>query len=277
VQIDPSLIAGLLGATGPLDVPGFPGAVTASTLVPRTIAEVEKPGLDPITRKAFLSAMGEAFFQRITATPSGRWPLLLRILGKGALGKHLLLYANHPVLQREVLAHGLDGAFKVPAADALSVNLANVGVTKDDSWTRESVDLQVNPGDGTHHVLMTLVNAAPPSPPQDPYGPYVGYLRFYLPLDARDFSGTGFLSGFNDYGVEDGLAVHGGYIRVPVGGSLTVDIRYRTRPARGTYQLTLIKQPGQYPIAVMVSLTGTHPTTFTTQLAEDWRVSARIR
>ena len=186
VAVTEHAVARLIGALGPLQVPGYAEPVVERGFERRVLYEVElKRPLDQ-PRKKFLAELSKVLFERLLDLPAGRLPAVSRAVDHSVGAGDIQVWFADPALQELIEGTAWSGKLPAPRGDFLmlvdtnlSGSKANLDVVKEaryqvrrreDGWLRARLDLTVR-NEGDYH------------PDLNPY--YNGFLRVYLPSDAR--------------------------------------------------------------------------------------------
>jgi hypothetical protein len=240
-------VARLIGALGPLQVPGYAEPVVQEGFQQRVLHEVElKRPLDQ-PRKKFLAELSTVLFERLLDLPAGRLPAVVRAVDHSVGAGDAQLWFADPELQDLVAGTAWSGKLPSPGGDFLMLVDANLSGSKanldlvkevryevrrrDDGWLRARLELTVR-NQGDHH------------PDLNPY--YNGFLRIYLPSGAR-------LPALRSGQRLDGAAPDGDYqvvsqvLDVDPLGRQHVVLDYWLPPSvapGGRYRLTWVRQAG---------------------------------
>lgn len=175
----------LVGAVGPIDVPGHPPPVVEEGFDQRVLYEVElKRPLDQ-PRKKFLTALAKALFERLSHLPAKRVPGLIRAVDVSArAGDVQVWFADH-ALQRYVERTIAGGRLPDAAGDFLMLVDANLTASKANAALFKDVTYRVaraRSGELRARLDVTVRNEGELTD-INPY--YNGYLRVYVPLESR--------------------------------------------------------------------------------------------
>jgi hypothetical protein len=175
---DPFALASLLQVTGPISVPGLPGArIDAGNVVPFLTNEAYSTFKTPTLRKQLAGAAASAAFGEFLAL-EGRDLDRVRTLAEVAASGHLKIYSTDPGLQGVLRTTAAGGSLDVPEeGDMVSVVVNNGAQTKVDYYVRRTVDYEIRLG-GEREAFATtevmLRNDAPTeAPSRTLIGPYV--------------------------------------------------------------------------------------------------------
>ncbi len=243
--LDPVAIAGLLGATGPVEVDGrqFDKDNIQQELLHdqylRFPADEDKP-----ERREGLGKIAAAVF---TSLDSGRWslPALATGMASAAGGRHLLMWAGGATEQAAWQALGVAGTL---TPDLLMVSVLNRGGNKLDQFLRTQAEIGLVPVDDETEVVLTIhvENRVPIGEPSYVAGPhlgsgvgegvYKGILAVTVPGAAHD----GWFEGVDQLAVagRDGPSqVMGFQFELPRGGQRTFVARFRLPNQSGSLRV----------------------------------------
>lgn len=189
ISLDPWAVAGLLTVTGPIAVPKWHVTVDSATFPESVFQQQQKKANQVANRKDFFPAVAALIIQRVTSLPSGQWGKLITALNLQVSQRHLQIYVNNELAQKQISQVGWSGAMVGPAAadEAMLEVESNFGGDKANHWLARSYSLVLTAAGGTlhHTLLISYVNSTPPG-----YAggqTYACYVRFYVPATA---SGT---------------------------------------------------------------------------------------
>ena len=137
VATDPTAMSYLLGATGPVELPGGE-QLTAATLVPLTMRDVYARYPDPARQNDFLrSVAGTAM--RAVLGGGGSPRAMLAALSRAARERRLLVYSAHPGEQRQLAATSLAGELPTGPGPFAQVVVNNVAGSKMEYYLDRSI------------------------------------------------------------------------------------------------------------------------------------------
>lgn len=256
VAVDPTGLAALLRVVGPVQVAGWPSAITADNvsaiLVRDQYTRFEHREAE---RAEFVNDLAQGVWHRLT---TGSFPLsrMLGSLGPVISGKHLQLASTTAGEERLFESLGAAGQMAPVDGDFLAVVTQNAGANKLDAYLRRQVDYRVelDPGNGRlqARVRVTLHNDAPPAglpsyvvgqtTPPVPTGDNKIYLSIYSPWRLSQAQIDGRAASLES-GRELGRQVYSAFVVVPAKGSLVVDLDLSGHaPQGGDYRLTVHRQ-----------------------------------
>jgi hypothetical protein len=275
IGLDLEAVRLLVGALGPLDVPGMNGSVTAENV----IQQMRKAWETPLTandtvqeatstdwwvkRKDF---MGEMFGAALAEIEAGDDPNV-KALGLALVSmlstRDLQIAVDDPELAAVLAERGWDGGLRVPEeSDFLAVIDSNVGFNKANASVQQAIAYRVEPAQDHLEASLTLTytHTAQPLPPDQPcdrtprYGEsydaltercYWDYLRVYVPSGSELLAVEGIDAMAADGGERHTTVFHGPFSMRP-GEQRVITMRYRlpeTVPTR-PYRLAVRKQAG---------------------------------
>ncbi len=168
IALDPTALAGLLHASGPVATTGF-GKVGADNVVRLLLADSYRRYPDKEVRRRYDQQLMDAVLARVLR--GGDLLGQARSLGAAAAGRHLQLYFRDQRLQDTTRAHGLAGALSPAAQDYLGVFTVNTNASKTDYFQRRHIEQRVRlAANGSARVdrAIRLTNTARPQPGGDP-------------------------------------------------------------------------------------------------------------
>lgn len=144
IMADPTTLAGLLQATGPVDVPGYDATVDADNVVAFLANEAFGRITDPDKRKRLLGAVAASALDRFLRGEGAANPVhALEALGTAATGGHLLLHSRDDAVQRAFAHAGVDGRLLDPDGDYLAAVVNNAANNKADFYAERTVAYEV--------------------------------------------------------------------------------------------------------------------------------------
>jgi hypothetical protein len=176
--------ARMVGAVGPLHLPGYANPVTEERFDERAVYEVElkRPLDDP--RKKFLSELAAVLFDRVFHVPGDRLPRLTAAFDRSAAAGDIQLWFADPARQQQIEGSVVAGQLPVTEGDFLMLVDANLAASKANLGLVKHLDYQVRRAGGKLHAhLEVKVTSKGPATEINPY--YDGYLRVYVPLGSR--------------------------------------------------------------------------------------------
>ncbi|MDO8362928.1 MAG: DUF4012 domain-containing protein [Actinomycetota bacterium] len=268
IILDPAALAGLLQATGPIEVPGLATPLTSATV--EEFLLLQQYALDTPERRDLLEDVANA---TLDAVLNGSLPApqhLAAALGPAATEGHLLMWS--PIADEQAMLQlvGLDGALPALAGrDGLAVVTDNAIANKIDSFMERDVryqaDYDASTGVVSGTITVTLTNTAPASGYPDyvigsefldlPQGTNRTLLTVFTPLEQMGATLDGAQQGFNRT-TELGWNAYTATIDLPPGASRTLVINVLGAIAPDGYELVLRPQPLARDEQVAVSVHG---------------------
>lgn len=160
--VDPTGLAAILSATGPVAVEGLAEPLNAENV--ERFLYLDQYQRDTVERTDLLEAVATA---TLDAMLGGQLPApqqLARSLGPAATGGHIVGWARRPEEQELMRRIGMDGALPpIEGSDGLAVVTNNAGANKIDSFLQRTIsyDAHVDRGLVTSTLKITLRNNAP--------------------------------------------------------------------------------------------------------------------
>jgi hypothetical protein len=264
----------LLEVTGPIEVPGYPGAVPPGRVTIEAL--VRTRGDADTDRKAFLDALADEVLVRLFALPPERWDELLVAVEEIGAARDALAWFADPAAQALVAQAPLGGALLDGPGDHVFAVDGNVAPSsKLNLVVDRATDLDVTlgtAGEATHALTLDWTSRAGADDPDTralvaaSFGNdrYSTYTRVLVPLDAEllDAVGTseGDISGVESIDEEAGRLAFGNHVIVPPGSA---SLRYEwlvpgvvepDEAGGGRYRLAIQKQPGMRPEPLRVRI-----------------------
>jgi hypothetical protein len=228
IALDYHAVAAMLGATGPMQVPGSGLTVSQSDFV-QQINQLDLVQ-DP-THKAVLSALAGPLLERLVSLPAA--PLLEfgGQLNQLATQRHLQVYFNDQKEQAEVTQLGQSGTLNpTGAGDFMSEIEANVGASKANYFLSRSFTLTLSRSGGTlHHTLQVDLGNRTPAQYKENW--YRCYAALYVPQNATNTSvkGAGVTTSAQPLTqAPPGTKILDGSFQINLGGTQRVVFEYDT-------------------------------------------------
>jgi hypothetical protein len=292
IQIDPSGLASLLRAVGPVEVPEL-GQVGVDNLVPLVLNEayIRYHGIE--RRSDVLREVAEAAFRRLVTGDYDSLRPVGTALAEAVRGRHLMFHTFRPDAERRTTALGGDGALPpLRGPDAVHLTVQNVSGNKLDYFVETAVGLSgdVSPGrPGSVRAEVVVRNTAPAGV-KDPlyiFGPfnsdqevgvYRGVVSLYLPRGTQLLSTSGDPPRDPPISVSEGGRPIVSYtVDLPAGETshVVLELRFPPHPADRTYQLLAVPQGRVRPTQLKTDLeTGAGRIVGTLTLDRTWRLVA---
>jgi UDP-GlcNAc:undecaprenyl-phosphate GlcNAc-1-phosphate transferase len=280
VAVDPAVLGALLSLTGPIQVPGWPEPISASTVEAVTLHDAYVAYADETQRANFLGAVAQDAFTAFSRLNLSNLSQFVSVLGPLLHQQDVQVYSTRPTEEAFVEQVGLAGAFPTVRSSALAITTQNVAANKIDYYLHRSLDYQVTltpqatagkaaeSAQADVEATLALHNAAPASGlPPSIIGPYSAQFRAgeeatYLSLYSELTFGSATLNGAPtslSSGTELGRNVYSTFIDVDSGKTATLGVSLTGRipllPG-GWYELDLPHQPSVNPdqVAVVVAV-----------------------
>ena len=267
----------LLAVTGPVEVPEYGLTVKAGEATRTTLENTRRSVAPGVDRKAFLDAFGGELVDAMLATPTDRWPDLMKALGNAASQRQLMVWTKDEGVESLISWAGWDGAVRQDAGDYLQAVDSNVAPTsKYNLVTHRTQDLAVQIDDvGNAYDTLTLNWDNRADQPEAAWlrklpitgtdGMLGNYLRVLTPDRSRLQSVSGgrlvSLTGVEDISSEAGRTAYGLFLLLPPGQtSATISwvspYPVETDDTSGLYRLTVQKEAGRpaEPLSVRVTV-----------------------
>lgn len=283
IALDLEAVRALVGAVGPLSVPGIAEPVTGANALEWMRAAWESPSDSTAgpesggggegwwaKRKDFMSDLVQAALAKVEAGGDLDMLALARALYGSLDARDIQVAMDDPTVSVVLAQRGWDGGVRPPAgSDFLLVVDSNLGFNKANLLIREALDYQVAAGEGGPEATLTVTythggpaGAEPVCDRSPRYGAtyedlahrcYWDYVRVYAPGGAELLSADGLESVATEPGERDTTTFTGDFVLKP-GEQHVVVLRYRLpdAAARRPYRLFVRKQAGTpgWPLSV---------------------------
>lgn len=253
ISLTPEVLARVVGAVGPVEVPGYAETVTAENLVEKVDFYTH---FDPLReeraggRKQFLAELAEVVLGRVFTVSVGELEAVARALADGLNARESMLWSRDSRTLQTIASHGWDGVVAAPDGDM--VFPAEFAFTSKVSRevTRHFRHTVVLAEDGSAEVttVARLTNTAPFHGVDNRDGRV--YLTMYGPRGAR-------LAGSSSRPTAVEPSLHGhpgaGYLVIaePGGGTAEVTVTWTVpamtsaHPGHRTYELRWFRAVGR--------------------------------
>ncbi|OGJ39221.1 MAG: hypothetical protein A3A82_00245 [Candidatus Pacebacteria bacterium RIFCSPLOWO2_01_FULL_47_12] len=274
LAIDTQGLGSIIEALGPIDLPEYNEVVTHKNLFERLEYHSEAVLVPESGAKDYSAVLLDRVLQKLLATPVEKFPTLLQNTRLAADQQHLLFAFTDESSQSAFQVLGWSGSILYPpcppqlAADQCVVEPlyqveANIGVNKANYYLNRNIThtISLSAAAAQHTRTVEYQNTAQSG--SWPKGAYRAFVRYYLatnstfdqllvngaPISVQDLSLT----------TEHNRTVVGATITVPVGATLTTQLKYATPLSLTTgssaYLFFNQKQPGTNAAPLAVTLT----------------------
>ncbi|MFN8490133.1 MAG: DUF4012 domain-containing protein [Caldilineaceae bacterium] len=287
VTIDLRAVQLIVGALGPLSLPGAPAPITGDNIIeqikqfwakpPETGDTIQTKGLGQWwgQRKDFMPTLAKAALQRVQSGQFAYKTLLENT--QAALNERAVqIWLAEPTAETQLTSLGWDGGLHPqPDQDFLALVDTNMGYNKVNAVLKRSLSYTVTwstdatqPAQATVAIRYTnpVTQTDPVCAPKAYYGNdyddmikrcYFNYVRLYIPAEHQ-FVGV---AGVQPDSVtkqrgEQNLRVYAGYFMLKPGETKTITFRYQL-PARlqpNHYALLIQRQAGSGPLPLTVQI-----------------------
>ena len=250
--------ARVLGALGPVQLPGYSTPVTEEGFDRRVVYEVElkRPSDEP--RKKFLVELSNQVFDRLFHLPADKVPAVADAFRRSIGAGDVQLWFTDPARQRQLSGMGVSGQLPRTDGDVLMVVDANMTASKANLDVRKVVDYRVvrkANGRMVGHVRVEVHDDGAKSPINRFYD---GYLRIYTPNGTRLLDPTGGQD--SQHAVDGPFEVFSQEVIAAPNGSAVATFDYEL-PERvgsgGRYRLTWVRQAGTPADRLSLDVAGT--------------------
>lgn len=268
VAVDIVTMKELLGALGPVSVPGHAVTFTSQNLLNRLLYLVDVKGAGD---KGVLITLANQFEQRVLSAGPAEIARAAIALAKAGDAKHVQLYFPSPEVEAAVTALGWSGAIAPTkgTTDLLAVSNAMNRGGKVNLAMKKTITYAVAlkpDGSAVTTLVLGYSNTAPFPFPESVWNAFWDYLRVYRAPGTALSSGAGRLRHRSTMTVDTGLPTVVREFSVPRGQRRPVTVVTRVPGAwRGSdYRLLIVRQADLEDI----------PTTVSVMAPAGWRVSS---
>lgn len=274
ILLDPTALAGLLDATGPVVVPGLGTPLSSSTV--EQFLLLDQYSLDTPERRDLLEDVADA---TLSAVLGGSLPApqhLAKALGPAATDGHLLMWVPATEEQALLAQIGIDGALpSVESRDGFAVVTNNATANKIDSFLERTVTYRGSydraTGEVTATMTIDLTNTAPATGFPDyvidseffdlPPGTNRTMLTVFSPLEQLGATVDGEAVGMSRH-PELGWNAYSIRLELPPGATRTVEITLAGNIGEGPYELVVRPQALARDDRVNIQMEGDASVTF---------------
>jgi hypothetical protein len=237
-------LADLIGALGPITVPGYDEPVTQEGFAQRVLYEVElKRPLD-VPRKRFLIELSEIVFDRVLSVSGDETPAVAAAVAEAVGAGDIQLWFRDEHHQERIEPLAVSGSLPTTDRDFLMLVDANLTIGKANADLVKDVEYVVRRNDDGQleaTLSMTVRNEGEETA-INPH--YAGFQRVYVPLGSTLLAATA---------RDEGPATDGPYqvfsfdVFVEPGEEQRYQVRYELPDSvapSGDYQLTWVRQVG---------------------------------
>lgn len=254
--ITTNVLMSFLKATGPVEIPGYPGTYGDENAVIALEYQVEKAfdeqGIARGDRKDVINDLAKIILQKVETMGVSQKIEFAKIIFEDLNKKDIQLYFHDPVLQAKAEQAGWAGEVDQKwNKDYLMAVDANLGAWKTDRVMKRSLDYSIDLSSDTPKAVLKITYENTAKVQDFMTKNYLSYLRVYLPEGAwmtgqKNFDNT-------QFGEDLGKKYLGAIVYVPLGTSKTVEINYTLpKEIAAEYDLKIQKQAGINDVLVAV-------------------------
>ncbi|WP_286977686.1 DUF4012 domain-containing protein [Candidatus Aquicultor secundus] len=242
ISIDPIGLKYLLTVIGPVTVPDTEHkslVIDDKNVVSETLIKPYAHYKNRQDRKNFLSDIAKAVWARTLSGDVPNKQQLMVAVNRAFAEKHMVFFSTHREEQKLLQEVGYAGALMPVSGDYLQVVMQNHGANKLDVYVDETIDYFIDlraDGSARARAKIVISNTAPAGSLTDyvsgdgsivPRGYTNTWLNVYTPKSAQlIFAKEEGKSCATEVGQETDKCVFSHYVRVPPGGSKTVEFIY---------------------------------------------------
>ena len=259
IGITANVLTSLLKATGPIELPGYPGTYQDENAITALEYQVEKgfieQGIDRGERKSIMNELGEAIIKKVFELDNAQKIELTKIILEDLRRKDIQLYFKDSDLEQRITDADWGGLVDQNwNRDYLLTVDANLGAFKSDYFVDRSIDYSIDLSGEVPRAVLKITYEHNAKEKDWMTKDYLTYLRVYVPngawlTDSKNFEMPRFESNL-------GKKVFASIIKVPLGQTKTVEIDYNLpKELKDNYNLKIQKQAGLNDIPVKIHLT----------------------
>ena len=258
VGITTNVLTSFLKVVGPIEIEGYPGTYADENAVLALEYQVEKAfdeqGIPRGERKSIMNKMATVIVEKVFALPDAQKLDLYKIIKEDLDRKDIQIYFKDQKLNEAVAKANWAGLVDQDwKKDYIMTVDANLGAYKSDYHVKRSMDYTIDLWKDVPTATLRITYNHTATKKDYMTKDYLTYLRVYLPEGAWFTGGKNFDN--PKFGTDLGKKYFGSIVKVPLGQSKEVEIRY-TLPVgiAEDYVLKIQKQAGinDEPVAVHV-------------------------
>jgi len=193
--INLSTIKQVLNLVGSFYVPEYSAQITPDNLYLFLQGKTEVGFFPGSTQKRdTLTAVGQALIRKAKGLSFIKKLKIAQILYTDIINQNIVVHSTNLSFQTLLEQKKLAGVLSPEAFDTYSLIETNLGANKANQFVTRSTTHTITPSSGIHHaVTVRFTNSSPeanPNPPIHYGGNYITYLRFYIPLEAKNITLT---------------------------------------------------------------------------------------
>jgi len=256
IGITTNVLLSFLKATGPVEIPGYPGTYGDENAVMALEYQVEKAYIDQKIekgeRKTIINDLGKIIIQKSMELSAGKKIELSQIILDDIKKKDIQFYFKDAEIQSQFEKAGWAGKVNQEwKGDYLMAVDANLGAWKSDYSINRSIDYSIDLSGETPKAVLKITYDHTAEKKDFMTKDYLTYLRVYVPKNSYFESSQNFDS--PRFGEELGKKYFGAIVKVPLGQEKTVEIRYSLpKNISENYDLLIQKQAGLNNIPVKI-------------------------
>lgn len=260
VGVTSNVLISFLKATGPVEIPGYPGTYADENAVLALEYQVEKAfdeqGIARDDRKDVMNELAEVILEKISTMSLSQKIDLAKIIYADLDKKDIQLYFHDPILETQAEQAGWAGRVdQTWEKDYLMTVDANLGAWKTDRVMKRSLDYSIDLSGAVPKAVLKITYNHTATQRDFMTKDYIDFLRVYVPAGSELIS----QKNADDpvFGAELGKKYFGFIVYVPLGESKTVEINYiLPKDLADNYNLKIQKQAGLNDIPVAVHVIG---------------------
>ncbi|MCX6764076.1 MAG: DUF4012 domain-containing protein [Candidatus Moranbacteria bacterium] len=258
--ITTNVLTSFLKATGPVEIPGYPGTYKDEDAVLKLEYQVEKAyeqqGIQKGDRKSIMNDLGQVIMAKVFNLSQTQKLELAQVILEDLNRKDIQIFFRDPKLQEKVVAAGWAGQVDADwKKDFLMPVDANLGSFKSDYFIKRSFDYSVDLTGEIPKAVLKITYQHNATQKDWMTKEYLTYLRVYVPdgswlVNTQNFENPKF-------GNEFGKKYFGDMVYVKLGETKTVILEYNLpKEIKTDYDLKIQKQAGLNNIPVSLHING---------------------
>ncbi|MDD3487158.1 MAG: DUF4012 domain-containing protein [Candidatus Moranbacteria bacterium] len=228
--INTDVLDTLLSVTGPVKIDGYPGEYRDENAILQLEYQVEKgyveQGIAKEERKNIMKELAEILSEKARNLTFSEQFTLAEKLEERLKEKDIQLFFKDENLQKEIDSVGWGGEIRESESDYLFIVDANMNALKTDYCIRRKVEYAVDFSAEKPEATLNITYKHACRTKDWMTSDYRDWLRVYVPQGSRLLVGASGQSGEAEYPEESGKSVFGMLVKVPVGETKTVTLKY---------------------------------------------------
>jgi hypothetical protein len=259
IAINTSVLNSVLEITGPVKIEGYPGEYRDENAILQLEYQVEKgyaeQGIQKAQRKNIMGELADVLSQKTQNLSISQQLALLENLETHLKQKDIQIFFKDENLQKEAENINWAGQVKEYSGDFLMAVDANLLSLKSDYCIKRKMEYSVDLSDETPQAVLNITYEHTCRAKDWMTSDYRDWLRVYVPKGAYLEEASG-QTGDAQYSEELGKKVFGMLVKIPVGESKAITLKYRLPEStkNSDYHLLVQKQSGSGEVPFEISV-----------------------